>query len=69
MKDDQLIRGVGIIAVVIVLVTRLVVIGNGPVSLFGYQAAPFALGIVAIILLALPETIDKLPFGPTRSKK
>jgi hypothetical protein len=66
MKDDQLIRGVGILGVVVVLVTRLVTIGNGAVTLFGYQAAPFALGVVAIILLALPETIDKLPFGPTR---
>jgi hypothetical protein len=68
MKDDQLIRGVGILAVVVIVVTRLLTIGNGPITLFGWEAAPTALGVVVVLFLALPETIDMLPVGPTRKK-
>jgi len=68
MKDDQLIRGIGIAAVVIVVVTRLVMVGNGAISLFGWEAAPTALGVMVILFLALPETIDMLPVGPSRKK-
>lgn len=69
MKDDQLIRGVGIGGLTVVLVVRLVVVGNGTLPFFGYNISPFGLYVVAAVLLALPETIDMLPFGPTRAKK
>lgn len=68
MKNDQLIRGVGILAVVVIVVARILAVGNGPITLFGYQAAPTALGVVVVLVLALPETIDMLPFGPKRKK-
>lgn len=66
MKDDQLLRGAGIIVVTIAYSIRLVTIGNGDVGAFGYTANPFVLFLFAVVVLALPETIDRLPFGPTR---
>lgn len=66
MRGDQYIRGVGILVVAGMYTARLATVGNGTVDVFGYQAAPYAVALVTIVLLALPETIDKLPFGPTR---
>lgn len=67
MKDDQLIRTVGVVCLSGVLGTRLAVIGNGPIPFFGFEVTPFGLTVIAVIVLALPETIDMLPFGPSRS--
>ena len=66
MKDDQLLRGAGILVATVAYVARLATVGNGSVDVFGYAANPFALLLLAVVVLALPETIDKLPFGPTR---
>jgi hypothetical protein len=66
MKDDQLIRIIGIVAVLAGLSVRLVTIGNGNISLFGFSMTPYSLAVLAVVVLALPETIDKLPFGPSR---
>jgi hypothetical protein len=66
MKDDQLIRGAGILGLTVVLVARLVVVGNGELPFLGFDVTPFGLYVVAVVILALPETIDMLPFGPTR---
>jgi hypothetical protein len=69
MKDDQILRGVGVVSVAVIMIVRLLVVGNGSVTVFGYEAAPVALGLLAIIILVSPETLNELPFGPTRSKK
>lgn len=68
MKSDQLIRMLGIVAVVALLVARLVTVGNGQITVFGVQVTPFALAVLAVVVLALPELVDKFPIGPTRSK-
>jgi len=48
-------------------IARLVVIGNGSISALGYDLNPYVVTVAAVVMLALPETIDMLPFGPSRS--
>jgi hypothetical protein len=66
MKDDQILRGAGILVATVAYIARLVTIGNGTVDVLGYAANPFALFLVAVVVLALPEVVDKFPLGPTR---
>jgi len=68
MKDDQLIRTVGVVAAASSYIARVAFVGNGPIGLFGYEAEPFAMMLLAVVVLALPETVDMMPFGPTRKK-
>lgn len=68
MREDQKLRGAVAGVVGAIYVTRTVVVGNGTISVFGHMAAPFGLTLLALVILAIPETIDMLPFGPTRSK-
>lgn len=67
MRQDQYLRLAGIVAVVIIYVARLAFVGNGQISALGYSISPFAVVAGALVVLALPETIEKLPFGPNRS--
>ena len=62
---SELIRAGGIVLLTIAYVARLVTVGEGTIELMSYSLSPFAILIVAIVVLALPETIDKLPFGPS----
>lgn len=66
MEHNQTIRGLAILVAGAGYYVRVLVVGNGPVEAFGHAAAPFVLFLGAVIVLALPETIDRLPFGPTR---
>jgi len=47
-------------------IARLVTVGNGPIEIVGYQLESLALVALVILLLAAPETVDRLPFGPSR---
>lgn len=69
MRDDQLIRAVGILVAGGGYTVRSIFIGNGTIPFLGFNITPFGLLMAAVVLMALPETIDMLPFGPTRSKK
>jgi len=66
MNTDQYLRVAGIVAVLVGYVARLVTVGNGPIEILGYGMAPIGLLTVAVLLLAAPETIDRLPFGPSK---
>lgn len=68
MRDDQILRGVVAVACTVAYGVRTLVLGNGSVNVFGYAAAPFGLLLIALVVLAVPETVDKLPFGPSRAK-
>jgi len=68
MRDDQLIRGAMGVCATVAYGGRLVFIGNGTVALFGYHVNPFAFLLVILLILAIPETLEKAPIGPTRSK-
>lgn len=68
MRQDQTIRAVGIVAVVALLASRLIAVGNGEIPFFGFAITPFGLAVVAVFCLALPEVIDMIPVGPTRDR-
>lgn len=66
MKQEAVVRlGVGAL-VTIAYAGRLVAVGNGSVDLFGFAANPFALTVLALIVIAVPEIVDQFPLGPTR---
>ena len=67
MRDDQFVRMVAAVVIVVGYAVRTVTLGNGAVSVFGYEAAPFALFLLAETTIALPEITDRLPVGPTRA--
>jgi hypothetical protein len=66
MKTDQWLRVIGIVATVAAYLGRLFAVGNGPVIIFGYETAPLGVVAIVVLLLAAPETVDRLPFGPSR---
>lgn len=67
MRGDQQIRAVGIGAATAGYSVHTYVVGNGGIPFLGYEISAFGLLIISTILMALPETIDMLPFGPTRN--
>jgi hypothetical protein len=67
MKDDQIVRIACAILSTVAYVVRLVVHGNGPVQVLGFEPNSFVVVLVVLLTLALPETLDMLPFGPKRS--
>lgn len=66
MRDDQIVRIVAAVMIVIGYAVRTLALGNGSVVAFGFEASPFALFLLAETTIALPEITDRLPFGPTR---
>jgi hypothetical protein len=68
MRDDQVVRICCGAFVTLAYLGRLFVHGNGPVDFFGYSANSFVVMGLFCFFLAVPETLDRLPFGPTRKK-
>lgn len=66
MKGHQLLRTVGITAIVAAYLARLVVVGNGSIEVIGYQLSPIGLVAIAVAILAAPELIEHIPFGPSK---
>jgi hypothetical protein len=69
MKDDQIIRAVGCVCIVAAYAVHEIYNGGGPVSLGAlgtYSDYGFTIG--SVVIIALPEIIDRLPVGPTRKK-
>jgi hypothetical protein len=66
VRGDQQIRSVGIAGATVAYAVHTYVVGNGGIPFLGYEISAFGLLIVAVIVMALPETIDMLPFGPVR---
>lgn len=66
MKDDQIIRGAGMVAVVVAYGLFVALNGKHTLVVLNYELSPLVGVFGSIIVLALPETIDTLPFGPTR---
>lgn len=69
MKTDQVVRSVAAIGAVATYGLFLGLNGQGPI-MSGVPGLgtihPFALVILALIILALPEVLDRVPVGPTR---
>jgi len=68
MKTDQWLRVTGIVGTVVAYLGRLLTVGNGAIEILGYAMAPLGLVAIVVLLLAAPETVDRLPVGPTREK-
>lgn len=66
MKDDQAIRLVAAVLVTIAYGLRLYLHGSGPVQVLGYSPNLFVVYVLIVLTLAIPETMDQLPFGPSR---
>lgn len=69
MKDDQLVRCVAAVCIVVAYSANAGLNGNHPVSLWGLgEIEPFSLTALVLLMLAFPELLDRLPVGPTREK-
>lgn len=68
MNTNQAVRGVVAGLITVAYAARLVTVGNGTVTAFGYAINPFALTLLVLLVLAVPETLDQLPVGPRREK-
>jgi hypothetical protein len=66
MRDDQVVRIVAAVMILLGYGVRAIALGNGAVVAFGFEASPFALFVLAETTIALPEITDRLPFGPSR---
>lgn len=66
MKGHQLLRALGVVGLISAYIARLSILGNGEIMVLGYQMDPIGLVAIGILLLAAPETIEQLPFGPSR---
>lgn len=70
MKSDQVVRSVAAICAVTLYGLYLGLNGSGPIHTgIGVGTVhPFAGVLLALIILALPETLDRLPMGPSSKK-
>jgi hypothetical protein len=46
---------------------RTFVVGNGTIPFLGYELSAFGLLMIAVILMAAPETVEMFPWGPSRN--
>jgi len=67
MKDNQIVRTAALFTTMGVYTARVAFVGNGTVDIVIYDINPFALVLIVMVILALPETIDMLPIGPNRT--
>lgn len=63
LKDDQVVRIASGGFVTVAYTARLFVHGNGPVAFLGMEPNSFVVVCVILLTLALPETLDMLPWG------
>jgi len=66
MRTDQHIRLAGMGATLLAYGGYLLLNGSGPLVIGPYNISTFATVMFALVTLALPETLDRLPFGPSR---
>jgi len=66
MRDDQRIRVVGIVCATVGYSVRTFIVGNGTIPFLGYELSAFGLLMIAVILMAAPETVEMFPWGPSR---
>lgn len=68
MKHDQMVRIAGILSLPLIYAAHVGLNGSGPIKTgIAGEMSPFALVVVAVVILALPEVLDRMPFGPTRA--
>jgi len=69
MRDDQIVRVAASFSVALIFASHVAFNGSAPVKVWLLaDQSPLFLALATQMLLAFPELIDRLPFGPTRSK-
>jgi hypothetical protein len=64
MKDDQFIRGALGVAAVGMYLGHIALNGSGSLAIPGVgEVHPFLLTLAAVVILAVPEILNKIPFG------
>ena len=67
LSGSQFLRALCALGVLLAYVARVALVGNGMISAMGFELNPFVVTAVVLLILALPETLDHLPFGPSRN--
>jgi len=68
MKTHQVVRVAGIVGLVAAYAVKIAFEGNGPIHVLGYELAGLGLVGIAVVVITVPEVVDRLPFGPTRDR-
>lgn len=68
LTEDQVVRIASGLFVTFAYSARLVTHGDGPVQVLGFAPNSFIVVCVILLTLAIPETLNNLPFGPTQKK-
>lgn len=69
MRDDQLVRVAASFSVALIFASHVAFNGSGPVKVWLMpNQSPLFLALATQLMLAFPELLDRLPFGPNRSK-
>jgi len=67
MRNDQIVRVVTSLSVALMYSSHVAFNGSGPipVPLMANQS-PLVVGVATQLMLAFPELLDRLPYGPNR---
>lgn len=68
MKDDQIVRIAAAVSLAGIYIGHVAFNGSGPVQTPTGRMSPFFLAVSGELILAFPELLDRLPFGPTRKQ-
>lgn len=69
MKDDQIVRIACALSLIPIYYIHVGVNGGEAVHLFGVGTVqPFTFVATFELMLAFPELVDRLPFGPSKEK-
>lgn len=66
VTEDQVVRIACGLFVTASYSGRLVVHGNGPVQILGYDPNSYVVTVVVLLILAVPEIVDRVPLGPSK---
>ena len=70
MKNDQVIRAVAAVGTVAAYGIHVGLNGGESITVFGTGPYhPFAVTLGVLLVITFPELLDRLPIGPTRTKR
>jgi len=69
MRDDQTLRGIGIVALAAVYIAHAAFVGADSVSLWGASISSFGATVAGVVVITLPEVLEYVPVGPSRSSQ
>ena len=70
MRNDQLVRVAVSFSVALIFSSHVAFNGSGPVKVWLMpDQSPLFLALLTQLMLAFPELLDRVPFGPNRSEQ